>query len=54
MLHTVWRVPGREKDQVRASVTRSYRAAPLNDLIAAPSFATYNARVSPDRSGNPA
>jgi outer membrane receptor for ferrienterochelin and colicins len=54
VLHTVWRIPGREKDQVRASLTQSYRAAPLNDLIASPSFATYNARVSPDRSGNPA
>jgi outer membrane receptor for ferrienterochelin and colicins len=53
VLHTVWRIPGPEKDQLRASVTQSYRAAPLNDLIAAPSFSTYNARVSPDRSGNP-
>ena len=53
VLHTVWRIPGFEKDQVRASLTRSYRAAPLNDLIASPSFSTYNARVSPDRSGNP-
>lgn len=53
VLHTVWRIPGFDKDQVRASLTRSYRAAPLNDLIASPSFATYNARVSPDRSGNP-
>jgi iron complex outermembrane receptor protein len=53
VLHTVWRIPGFEKDQVRASLTQSYRAAPLNDMIASPSFATYNARVSPDRSGNP-
>jgi outer membrane receptor for ferrienterochelin and colicins len=53
VLHTVWRIPGHEKDQVRASVTQSYRAAPLHDLIASPSFSTYNARVSPDRSGNP-
>ncbi len=53
VLHTVWRIPGFEKDQLRASLTRSYRAAPLNDLIASPSFSTYNARVSPDRSGNP-
>jgi iron complex outermembrane receptor protein len=53
VVHTVWRIPGFEKDQVRASLTQSYRAAPLNDMIASPSFATYNARVSPDRSGNP-
>ncbi|THC39196.1 TonB-dependent siderophore receptor [Massilia sp. Mn16-1_5] len=53
VVHTVWRIPGFEKDQLRASLTQSYRAAPLNDMIASPSFATYNARVSPDRSGNP-
>lgn len=54
VLHTVWRLPGTEKDQVRASVTRSYRGAPLNDMIAAPTISADNSFVRPDRSGNPA
>jgi outer membrane receptor for ferrienterochelin and colicins len=52
VLHTVWRIPGKEKDQVRASLTRSYRAAPLNDMIAAPVISSDPNR-SPDRTGNP-
>ncbi|MBQ5949746.1 TonB-dependent siderophore receptor [Massilia sp. ST3] len=53
VLHTVWRIPGKDKDQVRASLTRSYRAAPLNDMIAAPTISADNSIVRPDRSGNP-
>ncbi|WP_020655198.1 TonB-dependent receptor plug domain-containing protein [Massilia niastensis] len=53
VLHTVWRIPGSEKDQLRASLTRSYRAAPLNDMIAAPGISADNSFVRPDRSGNP-
>jgi outer membrane receptor for ferrienterochelin and colicins len=53
VLHTVWRIPGREKDQIRASLTQSYRAAPLHDMIAAPSFSADNERIRPDRTGNP-
>jgi outer membrane receptor for ferrienterochelin and colicins len=53
VLHAVWRIPGHDKDQVRASVTQSYRAPPLGDLIAAPSFSTDNQRTRPDRMGNP-
>jgi iron complex outermembrane receptor protein len=54
VLHTVYRIPGHDKDQVRASLTQSYRAPPLGDLIAAPSFSTDNQRTRPDRMGNPA
>jgi iron complex outermembrane receptor protein len=53
VLHTVWRIPGHDKDQLRASVTQSYRAPQLNDLIAAPYFATINTATRPDRTGNP-
>jgi iron complex outermembrane receptor protein len=54
VLHGVWRIPGSEKDQVRASLTQSYRAPQLNDLIAAPSFSSVPDDPSnPDRSGNP-
>ena len=53
VLHGVWRIPGHEKDQVRGSVTRSYKAPALTDLIAVPTISTYNDATRPDRSGNP-
>jgi iron complex outermembrane receptor protein len=53
VLHGVWRIPGHEKDQLRGSVTRSYKAPALNDLIAVPTISTYNDATRPDRSGNP-
>jgi iron complex outermembrane receptor protein len=53
VLHTVWRIPGHEKDQIRAALTQSYRAPALNDLIATPSFSTDNRPTRPDRMGNP-
>jgi iron complex outermembrane receptor protein len=53
VLHTVYRIPGHERDQLRASVTQSYKAPALNDLIAAPSFSSDNRATRPDRSGNP-
>jgi iron complex outermembrane receptor protein len=53
VLHTVWRIPGHDKDQLRASWTQSYRAPQLNDLIAAPYFSTNNTATRPDRMGNP-
>lgn len=54
VFHTVYRIPGHDKDQVRASLTHSYRAPALNDLIATPSFSTDNQATRPDRVGNPA
>jgi iron complex outermembrane receptor protein len=53
VLHGVWRIPDHPKDQVRASVTRSYKAPALNDLIAVPTISTYNDATRPDRTGNP-
>jgi iron complex outermembrane receptor protein len=53
VLHGVWRIPGHEKDQLRGSVTRSYKAPALNDLIAVPFISTYNDATRPDRNGNP-
>jgi iron complex outermembrane receptor protein len=53
VLHGVWRIPGYEKDQIRASLTRSYKAPGLNDLIAVPTFSTQNEATRPDRTGNP-
>jgi outer membrane receptor for ferrienterochelin and colicins len=54
VLHSVWRIPGHEKDQIRASLTQSYKAPGINDLIAAPSFSRVNGAARPDRVGNPA
>jgi iron complex outermembrane receptor protein len=53
VLHGLYRIPGHDKDQVRAALTQSYRAPQLNDLIAAPTFSTDNRPTRPDRSGNP-
>jgi iron complex outermembrane receptor protein len=53
VLHTVYRIPGSKRDQVRASLTRSYKAPAVDDLIAAPSFTSDNHPTRPDRSGNP-
>jgi len=54
VLHAVYRLPDSKKDQVRASLTRSYRAPSLADMIATPSLSRANSAVSPDRYGNPA
>lgn len=53
VLHTVYRIPGHDRDQLRASLTQSYKAPALNDLLAAPSFSSDNRATRPDRSGNP-
>ncbi|MFZ6748404.1 TonB-dependent receptor plug domain-containing protein [Undibacterium sp. Ren11W] len=54
VLHSVWRLSGASKDQIRMSLTRSYRAPSLNDLIAIPSISSVNSPTKPDRNGNPA
>jgi outer membrane receptor for ferrienterochelin and colicins len=53
VLHAVYRIPGHEKDQIRASLTRSYKAANIQDLIALPSLSRLNSATKPDRTGNP-
>jgi iron complex outermembrane receptor protein len=53
VLHAVYRVPGAKRDQVRASLTRSYKAPLVDDLIAAPTFVSDNHPTRPDRTGNP-
>jgi outer membrane receptor for ferrienterochelin and colicins len=53
LLHTVWKIPGYEKDQLRASLTRSYKSPNVQDLIAAPFLSRLNSATSPDRTGNP-
>jgi iron complex outermembrane receptor protein len=53
LLHGVYRIPGHEKDQIRASLTKSYKAANVQDLIAVPSLSRLNSATRPDRVGNP-
>ena len=58
LLHATWRPTENSRDQVRASLTRSYKAATLQDLISRPSLSQRfptgaNEIGSPDRAGNP-
>jgi len=61
LLHGVWKIPGHEKDQLRASLTRSYKAPDLYSLLARPTLNSIyplptqaNDPVAADRAGNPA
>jgi iron complex outermembrane receptor protein len=61
LAHMVWKLPDRPRDQIRLSLTRSYRSPNTNQLIARPVVNTLysdltrtNTPTSPDRSGNPA
>ena len=55
----VWKLPDSPRDQIRASLTRSYRAPNTSQLIARPSLTQQyrqneeNTAISPDRAGNP-
>lgn len=59
LLHAVWKFESQSKDQLRASLTRSYRSPGLQDLIARPRISGMfpgrgpNDELHPDRGGNP-
>ena len=59
LVHAVWKPEPASRDQVRISLTRSYRSPTLTNLIARPSVnARYpvpgpNTPTQPDRAGNP-
>ena len=59
LVHAVWRPDPKGRDQVRISLTRSYRSPTLSNLIARPSVNTRNplpgpnTPTQPDRAGNP-
>ena len=59
LLHMVWRFPERPRDQLRLSLTRSYRSPSTAQLIARPRLSGLypaegaNQPTSPDRAGNP-
>ncbi len=60
LLHAVWKFDAQGRDQLRASLTRSYRSPNLQDLIARPTLSGMfpgrgaNEELHPDRAGNPA
>ncbi len=59
LLHAVWKADPKSRDQVRISLTRSYRSPTLQNLVGRPSLSTRypvpgeNTPTSPDRAGNP-
>jgi iron complex outermembrane receptor protein len=60
LLHTVWKFDQTRRDQLRASLTRSYRAPNLSQLVARPSLNRIdpapgpNTELTADGAGNPA
>ena len=59
LLHAVWKPDPKSRDQVRLSLTRSYKAPTLQNLVARPVLASRwpaagaNTATQPDRAGNP-
>ena len=53
LFHVVWRIPDMPKDQLRSSITHSYRPPTLNDIVALPTLVQNNSPINPDRIGNP-
>jgi iron complex outermembrane receptor protein len=59
LLHSLWKLSPDSPDQVRFSLTRSYRQPTLNNLVARPTLSTLypadgpNSPTSPDKIGNP-
>jgi iron complex outermembrane receptor protein len=60
LAHLVWKLPEHPRDQVRVSLTRSYRSPNTSQLISKPQLSTLypdlaavNDPTSPDRAGNP-
>lgn len=59
LLHAVWKPEPKSQDQVRISLTRSYRSPTLQNLLGRPSLSSRypvdgtNTFTSPDRAGNP-
>ena len=60
LMHAVWKPDAKGRDQLRMSLTRSYKSPDLGTLIARPSISSRypvsgsNVPTAPDRAGNPA
>jgi len=53
LLHAVWKPDPKGRDQIRMSLTRSYRSPQLSNLIASSTLSKHNSETSPDHVGNP-
>jgi iron complex outermembrane receptor protein len=53
LLHAVYKPDPKSRDQLRISLTRSYKSPTLQSLIGRPSLSTHNDATRPDRVGNP-
>lgn len=55
LLHALWKPDPKSRDQVRVSLTRSYRSPSLSNLIGEPrtNLNGDNSATNPDRAGNP-
>lgn len=53
MLQSLWRLPGTKNDQLRLSMSRTYRSPTLASLIPRPYTSTNNRPLNPDQQGNP-
>lgn len=59
LAHSVWRFASPSRDQIRLSLTQSYRAPATQQLVARPFLNTFfpvpgpNTSITPDRAGNP-
>ncbi len=59
LAHAVWKPDPKSRDQIRLSLTRSYKAPTLQNLVARPVLSSRypaagaNTPTSPDRAGNP-
>ena len=53
VLQTLWKLPGTKNDQIRFSVSRTYKSPALRHLIPRPYTSTNNRPLNPDQQGNP-
>ncbi len=53
LFHAVWKPDPKSRDQLRLSLTRSYREPSVRNLIARPRENDLNSVTRPDRAGNP-
>lgn len=53
LLQTLWKLPGRKSDQLRAGLTRTYKAPNVGSLIPRRFSSNNNSATSPDFQGNP-
>jgi outer membrane receptor protein involved in Fe transport len=53
IVNLLWRLPGSEKDQVRAGISRTYKPINTGDIVPRRFFAPNNSPTTPDFIGNP-